>query len=112
MAAQVADPDSLWNWLRDTLALRASLPSLSTGEFIDLEGPTQVFSFVRRLGDEWILAVNNLTDAEQTLTVQVPDGCVGVPAVLRASDAVEVEALDQVTITLPAFGFAWLGSRG
>ena len=108
VAAQQADPASQWHWLKGTLALRAGLPSLSTGDFVDLEGPTEVFSFARALGDERIVAANNLTDAEQTVDLTLPDGWTGVAERVHGAALSVSQEEGGLQLTLPPFGYVWL----
>jgi len=110
VAAQQADPDSLFNWLRGILAVRAGVPAMSLGGFVDLGGRDEVFSFVRSHDGVTVVAVNNLTDAAASvdldLSAWAPTGTVELAgAAERTLDG------GTLTVTLPPYGHAWFEVR-
>ncbi len=106
VADQQADPGSLLNWLRATLAVRAQWPALSLGEFADLGGPDALFSFARVHAGRRLVAVNNLTDAPQSaeLTLDAP----ALPRVVHGATLELARADGVLNVTLPPYGFAWI----
>lgn len=60
--AQLASPDSLLNWLRRLIAVRKRFPAFGRGDLELIAGDNRrVLAFVRRLGDQAILVVANLS---------------------------------------------------
>lgn len=111
VADQVANPESLLNWLRGILAVRAALPALTLGDFVDLEGPDQVFSFVRNREGATVVALNNLSDSPASVTLDLARWRVGSVRLL-AGEA-EASVSDSTLIaSLPPYGFAWLEGIG
>jgi oligo-1,6-glucosidase len=61
-AAQVDDPDSVFNHYRWLIGLRHTLPVVAEGDFTPLaEDHPQIYAYVRRLGDEELRVVANLS---------------------------------------------------
>jgi alpha-glucosidase len=82
---QELDPDSNLAFARQMIALRKSSPALTLGdiEFLETEGP--VLAFVRRLQDEAVACVFNLSDEPQFVELPQVEG--GALHPLRAADA-------------------------
>jgi maltose alpha-D-glucosyltransferase/alpha-amylase len=68
VAAQRADPGSLFNWLKRALRVRRGQPVFGRGtfEWATIDSPA-VAAYWRTLGDERVLVINNLSDADQPL---------------------------------------------
>lgn len=79
---ETADADSLLNWYRALLALRAERTSLHSGELTLLESIDETIVFVRRSGDDAVVVAANLGSA----TLQVPLALGGDGPVLLTSD--------------------------
>jgi oligo-1,6-glucosidase len=61
-AAQVDDPDSVFNHYRWLIELRHSLPVVAEGDFTPLaEDHPQIYAYARRLGDDELRVVANLS---------------------------------------------------
>ena len=75
---QRENPNSLWWWMKRSLALRKSLPELSQGTFevVPSDNP-KVLSFLRRLDDHAVLVVANLSRHVQPVTLEL-DGFSGM----------------------------------
>jgi glycosidase len=69
LAAQRADPGSIWNFYRAVIGLRNSRPSLARGEFVAARAEGLTLQFQRRLGNERTLVVVNY--GEQPAEVEV-----------------------------------------
>jgi maltose alpha-D-glucosyltransferase/alpha-amylase len=71
---QRENPNSLWWWMKRSLALRKSLPELSRGAFevVPSDNP-KVLTFLRRLGDRAVLVVANLSRHVQPATLELGD---------------------------------------
>jgi len=68
------NPNSLWWWMRRTLAVRRSLPALSHGrlEFIQSDNP-KVLTFLRRTDDSTVLVVANLSRHPQPIKLEMEE---------------------------------------
>jgi len=72
---QTKDPNSLLNTYRKILKVRQELPSLGTGKYGSLPNSnSNVFSFRRQSGNEWVVVVANLSDAIQKTQVDLGKG--------------------------------------
>ena len=68
------NPNSLWWWMKRSLALRKSLPELSRGAFEVVPGDNpKVLSFVRRLDDRAVMVVANLSRHVQPVTLELQE---------------------------------------
>ncbi|MBB1509316.1 maltose alpha-D-glucosyltransferase [Tessaracoccus sp. MC1756] len=109
VADQQANPQSLLNWLRHTLAQRRKYELFGVGSFRELDGPEEVFSFERRQGTNLVLCVNNLTAWPQMVEVELPGLDGRTPAVLSGTVPEAPQVIgDQYRIELPPYGYAWL----
>ncbi len=117
VAAQLADPDSLWHALRRLAGVRKAHPAFSRGDiqFLPRDNPV-VFGLARRAGDELIIALHNLADTPERVTVdlaQLPSldhNWHGQPAqTLLAPGVTGPDRLaPPYTLELPPYGYAWL----
>ncbi|MBR2895828.1 MAG: alpha-glucosidase [Oscillospiraceae bacterium] len=62
LAVQKDDPDSIWSWYKEMIAMRRSSDVLRMGEFIPLETGSQVFAYRRRLRDKQLTVVLNFSN--------------------------------------------------
>ena len=62
LASQKGDPDSIYSWYKDMIALRKGSDVLQKGEFIPLETGPQVFAYRRRLQDKQLTIILNFSD--------------------------------------------------
>ena len=62
LADERRDPDSIWSWYRELLALRKSSGVLRRGDFVLLEAGKQVFAYRRELKGESLTIVLNFSD--------------------------------------------------
>jgi maltose alpha-D-glucosyltransferase/alpha-amylase len=75
VAAQKADPGSLWHTLQRMIQLRKSRPLLGHAELHWLEaGTNAVLAFYRCTSQECLLAVHNLSQAPQFVTLDLESG--------------------------------------
>ena len=61
LAQQREDPDSIFHWYRDLIALRRERPALRRGDFEALETGDQVFAYRRSLEGEALTVVLNFS---------------------------------------------------
>jgi glycosidase len=111
VAAQQADPASLWNLYRRLIGLRQGRSALATGDAARpavAGGGDGLFALVRQGPGGRVLALANFATTETgSFTVEVT----GTPAVLEAEGLVGAPAAGATTLTVPglaARGFAFL----
>ena len=81
VAGEAADPDSVLNFTRRALAVRAASPALQAGDYRPLDGVSEdVFAFERIEGDDRRLIVLHVGDGE--VEVGVPKAYRGGPVAL------------------------------
>ncbi len=99
---QLANPDSVLQFYRAMLVFRRAHPALGKGTLELVDAPDTVLAFIRRLGNEAILCVFNMSDADATF--QLPAG-VSVEAINAPGVAAEPEG---GSLSLPPFN-AYIG---
>jgi alpha-glucosidase len=72
VAAQQADPDSLFSFTRKLLALRKEIPALRSGDFIPLETHPDVLAYIRRTVERSVLVVMNF--CTRSMNFSLPAG--------------------------------------
>jgi maltose alpha-D-glucosyltransferase/alpha-amylase len=99
--AQMADPGSVLNWLRDLLALRKQYHLLADGDFALIDcGNEAVLSFSRSSSDAEILVLANFSGSSQTVSIDGTYTDLNTGSVLSGS------------VSLPGRGFVWLELTG
>ncbi|MGH3097414.1 MAG: maltose alpha-D-glucosyltransferase [Streptosporangiales bacterium] len=99
---------SLLHWTRRMIEIRKRHPAFGLGEFEDLGGSNpSVFAFIREIGDDRVLCVNNLSRFPQPVELDLR----------RYQDTVPIECTGNVPfpsvgelpylLTLPGHGFYW-----
>jgi maltose alpha-D-glucosyltransferase/alpha-amylase len=112
VAAQVQDPDSLWNAIRRRLQVRGLHPAFGRGSIrFVASGSRHVLMFVRSHADAAILVVANLAGSAQRAIVDLPaageSAAVGLAELASAADA-DVAAMDgSVQLTLEPYVCRW-----
>lgn len=107
--AQERVPNSLLNWVRSMLKVRAAHPAFSRGSLSFLPvGPREVLAYVRAHGDESILCIANLSDAAQAVVLDLRARIGQTPIEATGGNAFPVVGTDPYRVTLPAYGFLWL----
>ena len=70
--AELANSSSLLHWVRRMIWVRKQNPAFGSGSFTDLGGSNpSVLSFVRELGDDIVLCVNNLSRFPQPVELDL-----------------------------------------
>lgn len=69
LAAQRADPRSMWALHRDLLALRRRTPALSHGDWLPIAFSDCLFAYERRLGDQRLIVALNLGDRPEPFAI-------------------------------------------
>ena len=109
VAAQRADPQSLYHAIRRMIQVRKHQPALGAGDFQVLEStPSAVLAYRRTLGEDTILAVHNLSDSPQQMALDIvtPQG-VGLRDLVGGTFT-GVASNTNVTIHLAPFEYRWL----
>jgi alpha-amylase len=103
VAAQLADPNSLLSFYKSMLALRNTLPSLSSGSYDAPVVQGRVMAFRRTLGAETTLVAINYGTKPNTLKLQnLPPGNRFAVAYPHKSKAVQTNAQGSLSLRLPA----------
>ena len=109
VAAQRADPRSLYHTLRRMIHVRKQQPALGAGDFQVLEStPSAVLAYRRRLGSDTVLAVNNLSDSPQQLALDIGTPQAGGLRDLLEGTLIVATSGAPVTLHLDPFGYRWL----
>ncbi len=111
VAAQQADPASLYHTMKHFVATRRANPVLGEGrcDFLPLTNPA-VLAYLRRTDDAAILAVQNLTDQPQSAAFDLSDYAGRLPVDLLGRAAAPFAEVSTVPykIELAPFGYYWL----
>jgi maltose alpha-D-glucosyltransferase/alpha-amylase len=109
VAAQRADPDSLWHTLRRMIAVRKQQRAFGQGacEFLPVENRAAL-AVVRTFAEETILAIHSLSPAEQHILLDLRRW-----SGARVHDLLAARTLREVTpdphpLALPPYGYLWL----
>ncbi len=107
VASQVADPGSLWHTLRRMIALRKAHRALGWGSFTWAEaGSESIAGYWREQDDQCLLVLNNLSAANQRVSLKLPAGLRSDPL-----DLITRRRLDfspQAGLELGPFEYHWL----
>jgi maltose alpha-D-glucosyltransferase/alpha-amylase len=101
-------PDSLLNWLRRALKIRAQHHAFGRGELQTLAcANPAIFAYTRTLPNEQLLIVNNLTAHTQTASLDL-----ATPGALHDHESSETIPLDAgLQLNLPRYGYRWFQIR-
>lgn len=111
VAAQMADPNSLFHALKHMVAVRKANPVLGEGSYQFLRtGNKAVLANLRQSDQAAILAIHNLSDQEQTATLDLSDFAGRVPRDLLGRLAASLPEISTVpySISLKPFDYFWL----
>ena len=106
--AQRDSSTSVLNWTRTMLAVRRRHEAFATGTFRDLGGSNpSVLAFIRELGDDIVLCVNNLSRFPQPLELNLQQWAGSRP--IELTGRVPFPPVGQLPylLTLPGHGFYW-----
>jgi maltose alpha-D-glucosyltransferase/alpha-amylase len=109
VADQVADPDSLWQAVRNMIAIRKSQPALQGRDFAWLDCNNQaVAAYIRTCGKNRLLVLNNLSDQEQSIQVRVPQSKRTEYQDVLSQKTLEAKPGGQLSLSLEPHQFFWL----
>ena len=98
------DPNSLWNYYREMIALRKSNPVLINGAYKTLNNNNnQVFSFLRYKDGKQVVVAVNLSDKAQKAVIETKNISYNCTRILRGSIK-PIFDQDSLTVNLPAYG--------
>jgi maltose alpha-D-glucosyltransferase/alpha-amylase len=113
VAAQCADPTSLWHTLQRMIAVRRRQLSLGRGDFawaeVDAPGETRsVAAYWRTMPGERILAIHNLSETPVSILVGLPEASLLAPYDLLQETDLPLPQGNQLALDLPAYGYRWI----
>jgi maltose alpha-D-glucosyltransferase/alpha-amylase len=108
VAAQQADPGSLYHTIRRMIALRQAQPALVWGDFhwAEVDSPA-VAAYWRTTADQKMLILNNLTAQPQPVALALPEGARSCLDVLGGLP-LAVTAGQRLAWTLRPYQFLWI----
>jgi len=106
--AQHSSPTSLLNWMKRMIAVRQRHNVFGRGE-VQLLYPSnrKVLAYIRRLGDEIVLCVANLSRQAQAAEIDLSEFERRVPIELTGQSPFPPVGELPYLLTLPAYGFYW-----
>jgi maltose alpha-D-glucosyltransferase / alpha-amylase len=107
--AQARDPSSLLNWVKNILTIRRLHPVFGRGtlEFVR-PANRKILAYVRAIGDDIILCVNNLSRTAQAVELDLSKYRGRVPIELSGGNAFPPIGDLPYLLTLPSHGYFWL----
>lgn len=110
--AERRDTSSLLHWIRQLIALRRRMPTLSRGELQFLEPSNRkVIAFLRRRGEETVLVVANLARSAQPVELDLSRFAGLIPQEVLGRAAFPRIGSSPYLITLAPHGFHWFELR-
>ena len=109
VAAQRANPDSLFNRMRFLLQVRRKHPAFGRGELKMLSpSSTAVLAYLRSHAHETLLVVNNLSAEPQAAQLALSDYAGRVPVDVLTGEQLPAISSAPYTIPLEGYGYRWL----
>jgi maltose alpha-D-glucosyltransferase/alpha-amylase len=106
--AQVADPNSLLNWIKRVLRIRKQHPAFGRGQLVLLEPENRaILAYVREYRDESILLLHNLASTHQETALNLP-ARVGEIVDLLSGQVWASAAATTFPAALEPYGCRWL----
>jgi maltose alpha-D-glucosyltransferase/alpha-amylase len=109
VAAQLADPNSLFNWIRWLIRVRKAHPVFARGAFRFLLPENEhILAYLRTSGEETALMVGNLAASTQMALLDLPQYLGATPLDLLKDERLSVIAAEPYALELPPYGYRWL----
>jgi len=109
VAAQRADPDSLFHVIRQMIAMRKRHAAFGWGRFEWVTcDSTTVAAYARSVGEERLLMVNNLSSSPQSVELTVPDYRLYTPIDLLTDDNLPHVQDERLVLKLEPYQYLWL----
>jgi maltose alpha-D-glucosyltransferase/alpha-amylase len=110
--AQERSPHSLLNWMRRLIRVRKSTRVFSRGGLTFLAPANhRVLAYVRSLGDERVLVVNNLSKTAQSVELDLGDVAGAIPVEMFGGSLFPRVGEAPYVLTLGPHGFYWFRLR-
>jgi maltose alpha-D-glucosyltransferase/alpha-amylase len=107
--AQLSDPSSLLNWMRNMIALRKLFSVFGRGTLEFLAPPNRkILAYVRSLEDERILCVTNLSRFAQPVDLDLAEFAGQTPVEMLGYVEFPQITSEPYRLTLGPYGFFWL----
>lgn len=90
VSAQDNDPNSMLNYTRKLLSLRQNLPALAAGDINLLKTPEEIIAYTRRVGNETVLCVFNLSDRPVSWSPKMLLGATTLLATEKSVETVDI----------------------
>jgi maltose alpha-D-glucosyltransferase/alpha-amylase len=108
VAAQQADPDSLYHAIKRMIALRQAQPALIWGDFRWAEaGPPAVAAYWRSSSEQNMLILNNLSSYYQLIGLHLPENTQGCFDLI-SDTATRINPDNELKLSLAPYQFMWL----
>jgi maltose alpha-D-glucosyltransferase/alpha-amylase len=106
--AAMRSPNSFIHWMRRMLAVRKQHPVFGVGSFeiVDADNPA-VLAYLRRLGDDTVICVSNLSRSAQPAQLLLPSCAGGQPVELLGRVPFPAIGDDPYLVTLGPHAFYW-----
>jgi maltose alpha-D-glucosyltransferase/alpha-amylase len=112
VTAQRADPNSLFNWTKRLVHLRKAHPVFGRGDFRFLSPENaHVLAYKRTYENETVLIICNLTDTEQTTTLDLSAYSGATPVDLLTDERLSPISAEPYALGLPPYGYRWLALK-
>jgi maltose alpha-D-glucosyltransferase/alpha-amylase len=111
--AEQSDPSSLLSWMRNMIALRKLFRVFGRGtlEFLNPDN-RKVLAYLRRLDDEQVLCVTNLSRFAQPVDLDLSKFAGMIPVEMLGYVEFPAIGRQPYRLTLGAYGFLWLELHG
>jgi maltose alpha-D-glucosyltransferase/alpha-amylase len=110
VAAARADPGSLYHTLRHSIAVRKRHPVFSRGDLhiLPVASTHGVLAFTRGHEGETVLALHNLGDCPEMLTLDLAAYAGAAPTDLLTGQTLPTVGEEPYRLALPSYGYRWL----
>jgi maltose alpha-D-glucosyltransferase/alpha-amylase len=110
--SQLRTPSSLLNWMRRLIEIRKTTSVFGRGaiEFLRPENH-RVLAYVRSLGREKVLVVNNLSSTAQAVELEIPGLAGAIPIEMFGGSVFPRVTRDPYVLTLGPYTFYWFRLR-
>ena len=102
------DPNSLWNFYRQMIALRKANPVIIHGGYKTLlNSSSEIYSFERYGGAKKVIVAVNLSDKNQVVAIQLPGKetkANSLYGITKASIVVKTDTPNAMTVNMPPYG--------
>ncbi len=106
---ELADPDSLLNWMKHAIAVRKQYMAFGFGDFTWIDTSSDAIAAYRRhYQGETLLIFNNLSAEQQTFSVRLPEGTSAQPQDILTGQRVAPITNGHLALDLSPYGYRWL----